>query len=90
MRTTKTLIVLLLCCFAVNVAAASPDPHLGTWKLNVAKSKYSPGPAPKEVTMKIEAKGAGIHLTQTACAARSWASRARISTSRLRSCARSS
>ena len=23
------------------------DPDLGTWKLNVAKSKYSPGPAPK-------------------------------------------
>jgi len=65
MRTTRTLIVMLLCCYAFSVAAASPDPHVGTWKLNVAKSKYSPGPAPKEVTMKIEAKGAGTHLTQT-------------------------
>ena len=65
MRTTRTMIVLLLCCFALSVAAASADPHVGTWKLNTAKSKYSPGPAPKEVTMKIEAKGAGIHLTQT-------------------------
>jgi hypothetical protein len=66
MRTIRTLIVLLLCCFALSVAAASPDPHVGTWKLNIAKSKYSPGPAPKEVTMKIEAKGAnGYHLTQT-------------------------
>jgi hypothetical protein len=65
MRTTRTLIVMLLCCFALSVAAAGADPHVGTWKLNVAKSKYSPGPAPKEITMKIEAKGAGIHLTQT-------------------------
>jgi hypothetical protein len=65
MRTTRTLIVMLLCCFALSVAASPADPHVGTWKLNVAKSKYSPGPAPKEVTMKIEAKGAGIHLTQT-------------------------
>jgi hypothetical protein len=65
MRTTKTLIVLLLCGFALSVAAASADPHVGTWKLSLAKSKYSPGPAPKEVTMKIEAKGAGFRLTQT-------------------------
>jgi hypothetical protein len=65
MRTTRMLIMMLLCCYALSVAASSADPHVGTWKLNVAKSKYSPGPAPKEVTMKIEAKGAGIHLTQT-------------------------
>ena len=65
MRTARTLIVTLLCCFALSVAAAGADPHVGTWKLNLAKSKYSPGPAPKEVTMKIEAKGVGIHLTQT-------------------------
>ena len=26
------------------------DASLGTWKLNVAKSKYSPGPAPKSAT----------------------------------------
>jgi hypothetical protein len=66
MRTTRTLIVMLLCCYALSVAAAPADPHVGTWKLNVAKSKYSPGPAPKEITMKIEAKGAnGYHLTQT-------------------------
>jgi hypothetical protein len=65
MRTTRTLIVVFLCCFALSVAASPADPHVGTWKLNVAKSTYSPGPAPKEVTMKIEAKGAGIHLTQT-------------------------
>jgi hypothetical protein len=36
---------------------ASEDPQVGTWKLNVAKSKYRPGPAPKSGTVKIEAWG---------------------------------
>ena len=29
------------------VSAQASNPRLGTWKLNVEKSKYSPGPAPK-------------------------------------------
>ena len=29
------------------VALAQGDPHVGTWVLNVAKSKYSPGPPPE-------------------------------------------
>ena len=33
--------------------AQGTDPLLGTWKLNVAKSTYSPGPAPKSQTVKI-------------------------------------
>ena len=35
------------------------DPAYGTWKLNVAKSTFSPGPAPKESTLTIEADGPG-------------------------------
>ena len=35
--------------------AAAADVHSGTWKMNPAKSKYSPGPAAKSVTLKIEA-----------------------------------
>ena len=46
--------------------AAQADPHSGTWVLNVAKSKYTPGPAPKDQTsvytvdsksVKLVAKG---------------------------------
>ena len=33
------------------------NPHTGTWTLNVAKSSYTPGPAPKSQTLKIEAWG---------------------------------
>jgi hypothetical protein len=46
--------ILVLALGAVTLAA---DSNLGTWKLNLAKSKYSPGPAPKSQTLKIEAWG---------------------------------
>lgn len=39
--------------------AQDKDPANGTWKLNLAKSKFSPGPAPKEMTATIEAAGPG-------------------------------
>lgn len=45
-------------------ASAQPDARTyGTWKLNVAKSKYSPGPAPKTLTVKWEPAGKGVKLT---------------------------
>jgi hypothetical protein len=33
---------------------AAGDEHSGTWRLNLAKSKYSPGPAPKNLTETID------------------------------------
>ena len=41
---------------------AQSDSQVGSWKLNVAKSKYSPGPAPKSASTKIEAAGAGTKV----------------------------
>ena len=35
---------------AVQVPAQATDPVVGTWELNVAKSKFNPGPAPKSET----------------------------------------
>jgi hypothetical protein len=56
--------------------AQAGDPQIGTWKLNVAKSTFNPGPAPKSGTTKIEAAGAGAKLIvdQTAAdgTARHW------------------
>jgi len=43
------------------VALAS-DLVVGTWKLNVGNSKFSPGPAPKEETRIYEAQGDGIKV----------------------------
>ena len=36
---------------------------MGTWKLNVEKSKFSPGPAPKSLTVKFESVGKGVKVT---------------------------
>jgi len=36
---------------------AQEDPRLGTWALNVAKSKYDPGPAPASETRTYSADG---------------------------------
>ncbi len=43
----------------VRVAAQASDARIGTWKLNVEKSKFNPGPGPKSETLKIEASGQG-------------------------------
>jgi len=43
----------------VCVSAQAGDPRIGTWKLNVEKSKFSPGPAPQSQTVKVEAAGEG-------------------------------
>ena len=42
---------------ALGAVAFAADVNVGTWTLNVAKSKFSPGPAPKSQTLKIEAWG---------------------------------
>jgi len=46
-----------------DVSAQASDPRVGTWKLNVAKSKYNPGPAPQSQTLKVEASGKGEKIT---------------------------
>ena len=44
-------------------AVAQTDSQVGVWKLNVAKSKYSPGPAPTSATTTVEAAGAATNVT---------------------------
>jgi hypothetical protein len=47
-------------------AAFGADNSLGTWKLNVEKSKYSPAPFPvKNITSVREAAGDGVKVTNT-------------------------
>ena len=43
-------------------AAQAPDPLVGTWRLDAAKSSFKPGPAPKSQTVVIEAAGKGIKV----------------------------
>jgi hypothetical protein len=39
--------------------AQGGDPWLGTWKLNLPKSTFNPGPPPQSNTLKIEAVAGG-------------------------------
>lgn len=45
------------------VSAQSKDPFVGSWRLNAAKSKYTPGPAPKSITSSYEAAGKGYKIS---------------------------
>jgi len=49
--------------YAAGHALAQNDPSVGTWKLNLAKSKYSPGPAPTSQTVTITAAGMGLKVS---------------------------
>lgn len=44
-------------------AAPSPDPAIGVWKLNVDKSRFALGPAPKASVMKIDACEDGLKMS---------------------------
>ncbi|HVX65259.1 MAG TPA: hypothetical protein VHA11_01580 [Bryobacteraceae bacterium] len=58
MKKRSTMLMAVALAFAtVPVLAAEDDPFVGTWKLNVEKSKFSPGPAPKSSTVTIEPGG---------------------------------
>ncbi|WP_109486428.1 hypothetical protein [Occallatibacter savannae] len=47
-------------------AAFAADNSLGTWKMNVEKSKYTPGPLPvKNVTSVREAAGDGVKVSNS-------------------------
>jgi hypothetical protein len=42
---------------------AQSNPMIGTWKLNLAKSKFSPGPPPRSGTTIFEPAGEGLRVT---------------------------
>jgi len=53
------LVTVVVAASAATGIAQGTDPAYGTWKLNLSKSKFSPGPAPKELTLTVEAAGPG-------------------------------
>ena len=54
--------VTVLACAAATTLVAQ-NPLVGTWKLNVAKSKYNSGAAPKSLTRTVEAQGDKMKYT---------------------------
>src|SRR5436190_10257604 len=68
MRSINRQFVSAAVCLGLSAMFAAPvlaqkDSQVGVWKLNVAKSKYSPGPAPTTATTTIEAAGAGTKVS---------------------------
>jgi hypothetical protein len=55
--------IAVLAVIVPGLLSAQTDPAIGTWKLNLAKSKYSGAPAPKNLTTSIEAAGAGYKVS---------------------------
>jgi hypothetical protein len=51
-----------LMLFAATVVA---DQSSGTWKMNAEKSKYSPGPAPKNLTVVVESDSDSYKIDAT-------------------------
>ena len=49
--------------FVLGSIAQAADYQVGVWKLNVANSKYSPGPPPKEMTVTVKSQPNGIKVT---------------------------
>ena len=62
---TRVTVVLATAMLAVAVLATAQtkDPFVGTWTLDVAKSKYDPGPGPKAGTSTYEPAGKGFKVT---------------------------
>jgi hypothetical protein len=64
MRTILTTVILALAI--TTVAAFGADNTIGTWKLNVAKSTYTPAPMPvKSLNVTREASDGGVKQTTT-------------------------
>jgi hypothetical protein len=47
------------------LAAQDPEPIVGTWALNVAKSTFTPGPAPKSETRTYVMEGQSSKVSST-------------------------
>ena len=46
-----------------HVGFAQTYVYVGSWKANIAKSRYDPGPGPQSETMRIEAVNGGIKVS---------------------------
>jgi hypothetical protein len=56
-RRFRVFALIVVVFAAGSMLLAQDNPFMGTWKLNVAKSKYDPGPAPQSQTRTWDASG---------------------------------
>jgi len=58
-RAVLVFALIVLAAIAAGSLSAEDNPFAGTWKLNLAKSKFDPGSGPKSQTRTIVAQGEG-------------------------------
>src|SRR5437879_3829357 len=59
----KFVAIGILAVVASGPLFAQSNSLVGTWKLNLEKSKFNPGPGPKSMTRTVEAQGDGVKYT---------------------------
>ena len=59
-RVLTVVTIAVFVILASGMLLAQENPFVGTWKLNLVKSKFSDTPAPKSETRTIEAQGHGL------------------------------
>lgn len=64
-RALFAVTVLALAGATATYAADKADAAVGTWELNVSKSKFNPGPGPKSLTRVYKETADGMSLTVT-------------------------
>ena len=70
MKRLLVFAVVALSLVGSGLLLAQSNPQVGTWKLNLAKSKFSPaGATPKSVTLTIQAQGDGAKVSLEGVAA---------------------
>ena len=62
-RSTVVAGVLVLVVAVAEVVGQTNNPQVGTWKMNIARSKFSTGTGFKSATSNIEAIGGGVKHT---------------------------
>ena len=63
LRTFRFVAVAFVMVVSGTAFAQAPNPNIGMWKGNIAKSTFAPGTALKSFSTKVEAAGAGIKAT---------------------------
>ena len=58
----RTIVLTLVLCFIGTAVCFGQSPFMGTWKLNEAKSKFTPG-MPKNNTVVYETEGIDVKVT---------------------------
>jgi len=59
-RVVYLVAMMVLAAVAAGPLMAQANPFVGTWKLNVPKSKYEGAPAPKSLTRTVTAEGSAL------------------------------